>query len=114
MKRWIGVASILCFAAGCALQNGLHSAGQSAQSLIIDVRTPEEYESGRIARAVNIPYDEIGQRIDEVTTDKDRRIVVYCHSGRRAGIALTTLQAMGFRHVENAGGYEAFKEKLGQ
>ena len=114
MTRWVCVISTMCLVGGCSLLNGLHSAGQTARPLIIDVRTPQEYESGHIKQAINIPYDEIGQRIAEVTADKDRRIVVYCHSGRRAGIALTTLQGMGFTHVENAGGYVAFKEKLGQ
>ena len=51
----------------------------------IDVRTDEEYRKEHIKGAVNIPYEEITQRIHEVTSDKDAMIYVYCRSGRRSG-----------------------------
>lgn len=85
-----------------------------AQALVIDVRTPEEFQSGHINGAVNIPYDVIGRKIADVTTDKNKDIIVYCRTGRRSGIALKTLTDMGYQKVENAGGYEAFKRQLGQ
>ena len=69
----------------------------------IDVRTAEEYAAGHVSQAVNIPYEEITQRISEVTTDKDAEIYVYCRSGRRSGIAKAALDAAGFTQVVNAG-----------
>lgn len=72
----------------------------------IDVRSAEEYAEGHIEQAVNIPYTEITERIDEVTTDRDAPIYLYCRSGRRSGIALEALQQAGFTHVTNLGGLE--------
>lgn len=72
----------------------------------IDVRTTEEFNAGHIKGAAHIPFEEIAQRIGEVTTDKNATIHLYCRSGRRSGIAQETLQAMGFTDAVNEGGYE--------
>jgi phage shock protein E len=72
----------------------------------IDTRTPEEYQAGHLPGAVLIPYEVIGDRIGEVTNDKNADIRVYCRSGRRSGVAKDTLEALGFTRVTNEGGYE--------
>ena len=72
----------------------------------IDVRTPGEYSTGHVDKAVNIPYQQIGERITEVTKRKDEKIYVYCGSGHRAEIARKTLAGMGYTDVTNAGGYK--------
>ena len=76
---------------------------------MIDVRTPEEYQAGHLIGSVNIPYQEIGERITEITTDKKQAIQCYCRSGRRSGIATKTLQSLGYTNAQNAGGFEALK-----
>jgi len=78
----------------------------AAQSLWIDVRTPEEYTDGHVPLAVNIPYDQIGDRIGQVTRNKDANIYVYCRSGHRAGIAKDALEKAGYEHVINLGSLE--------
>ena len=82
-----------------------------AQSLWIDVRTAEEYQAGHLEGAINIPYDEIKQKISAVSTDKTADILLYCRSGRRSGIALETLRSLGYSKVTNAGAYEQLKQK---
>lgn len=82
-----------------------------AQSLWIDVRTVEEYNAGHLEGAINIPYDEIEQKIQAVSADKTADIQLYCRSGRRSGIALETLRGMGYSKVTNAGAYEQLKQK---
>ena len=82
-----------------------------AQSLWIDVRTAEEYKAGHLEGAINIPYDEIEQKIQAVAADKTADIQLYCRSGRRSGIALETLRSMGYSKVTNAGSYEHLKQK---
>ena len=82
-----------------------------AQSLWIDVRTVEEYNSGHLEGSINIPYDEIEQKIEAVSADKNTDIQLYCRSGRRSGIALETLRSMGYGKVTNAGSYEQLKQK---
>ncbi len=83
-----------------------------AQELWIDVRTAEEYKAGHLEGAVHIAYDEIEQKIAEVTADKTTEIKLYCRSGRRSGIALETLRSMGYSNVSNAGAYETLKQKM--
>ena len=83
-----------------------HDGTHGDAAIWIDVRTPAEYAGGHIENAVNIPYNEITERISEVTTNKARSIYLYCGSGRRAGIARKTLQDLGYTDVTNAGGYK--------
>jgi len=78
----------------------------ASDSFWIDVRSPEEYQAAHVTEAVNIPYTEIGTRIEEVTDDKDARIYLYCKSGRRAGIARETLMEAGYTNVTNLGSLE--------
>ena len=73
-------------------------------ALLVDVRSPEEYQT-HVEGAVNIPYDNVKERLAEFGEDKNREIVLYCKSGRRAGIAKTVLTGNGYTHVFNAGGY---------
>jgi phage shock protein E len=76
----------------------------AADPIWIDVRTAEEYNSGHVPVAVNIPYTEIAEGISSLTMDKNAAIYVYCRSGRRSGIAQETLQGLGFTQAVNAGG----------
>lgn len=68
------------------------------------MRTADEYRTEHVREAINIPYDEIAARIAAVAPDRDSRIVLYCRSGRRSGIAEQALRQMGYRQVENKGG----------
>jgi rhodanese-related sulfurtransferase len=71
--------------------------------LILDVRSPEEYVEGHVPGAINIPYDQLDSRLAEISSHKNKEIVLYCKSGRRTGIAVNTLQAAGFsklRHLD--------------
>jgi NADPH-dependent 2,4-dienoyl-CoA reductase/sulfur reductase-like enzyme/rhodanese-related sulfurtransferase len=76
-------------------------------SLVIDVRTPEEFETGAYPGAVNIPLDDLMHRIKEVGSNLSREIVVYCASGARSAYAQQMLMHMGFVNVQNGGGIAA-------
>lgn len=73
--------------------------------LLIDVRSVEEYNSGHLDGAINIPHDQIQTKLNEIGKYKDGSVVLYCKSGRRAGIAQEVLKNNGFTNVVNAGGY---------
>jgi phage shock protein E len=75
-------------------------------TVLIDVRTKEEFKSGHLEKAINIPYTEIEEQIKSITKDNHKNIVVYCRSGRRSGIAQKTLMQMGYKNVVNGGGYK--------
>ena len=79
---------------------------QEAGALIIDARSAEEYNSGHVEGAINIPHDQVEKMLSKVGDDKSKEIVVYCKSGRRAGIALSSLVKAGYKNVYNAGGYD--------
>lgn len=64
--------------------------------LIVDVRTPDEYAAGHVPGAINIPYDAMDARAAEIIAHKDERVVLYCRSGRRSGIAAKALASKGF------------------
>lgn len=80
-------------------------------SILIDVRSEEEFASDHIDGAINIPHDVIGERIVEVTTDKTKPLYLYCRSGRRVGIAIDVLKPMGYTNLHNLGGFEEAKKK---
>lgn len=74
------------------------------QPLVIDVRTVGEYRQSHVPASVNIPFDEIAGRIAAFAPDPETRIVLYCRTGRRSGIAEQTLRQLGYHQVENKGG----------
>jgi peroxiredoxin family protein/rhodanese-related sulfurtransferase/TusA-related sulfurtransferase len=78
------------------------------KSQLIDVRTEEEYDLGTIEGAVNIPLDELRNRLDEIS--KDKSIYVFCQVGLRAYVALRILEQKGFKNVANlSGGYKTYE-----
>ncbi len=83
-----------------------------ADPIWIDVRSAEEYQQGHLPGAIHLPHTDIASRIHEVTQDKNAKIQLYCRSGRRSGLAAAELKKLGFNHVENAGGFEALKNKI--
>ncbi|MEM8808733.1 MAG: rhodanese-like domain-containing protein [Cyanobacteria bacterium P01_G01_bin.38] len=70
---------------------------------ILDVRTPAEYARGHVPGAVNIHFQEISNRLDEVAALDQQKIVVYCERGIRASIAETTLEAAGYEVLQLEG-----------
>lgn len=86
---------------------------ETNHTYIIDARTEGEWKAGRIKGAILIPYDQIKERIAEVTTNKSAHIALYCRSGRRSGIALKSLQKLGYRNVENLGSFDDARKNLG-
>ncbi|MFW5689270.1 MAG: FAD-dependent oxidoreductase [Spirochaetota bacterium] len=71
--------------------------------LVVDVRTPMEFEMGAYPGAINVSLDELDERAQEFGA-KDREIVVYCASGARSSYAQRMLAQMGYTNVRNAGG----------
>ena len=72
--------------------------------IILDVRTQEEYDEGHIPGATQISHEEIAEKAEEVLTDKDQLILVYCRSGRRSKIAAEALAELGYTNIKEFGG----------
>ncbi|MDY3943608.1 MAG: FAD-dependent oxidoreductase [Alloprevotella sp.] len=76
-------------------------------ALLLDVRTTDEFSFGTIAGAINIPLDDLRNRLSELPKDKD--IVVFCAVGQRGYVAERILKGNGFERVYNlAGGYRLY------
>ena len=72
--------------------------------VILDVRTQEEYDELHIPGAILIPDTEIKEKAEEVLTDKDQLILVYCRSGRRSKLASEDLVELGYTKIKEFGG----------
>ena len=72
--------------------------------IILDVRTQEEYDEAHIPGAIAIPHEEIAEKAEEVLTDKDQMILVYCRSGRRSKLAAEILVELGYTNIYEFGG----------
>ena len=72
--------------------------------IILDARTQEEYDQGHIPGAIVISHEEIAENAEEVLTDKDQLILVYCRSGRRSKIAAEALVELGYTNIKEFGG----------
>jgi rhodanese-related sulfurtransferase len=75
--------------------------------VLLDVRTPEEFVSGHIPGAVNIPVDELRSRLDELP--HGRKIAAYCQVGMRGYLATRILQQKGFSVANIGGGYRTYQ-----
>jgi len=83
-------------------------------SIIIDVRTPQEFKGGKLKGAKNFPVQTIHQNIDKIKklNKNNKTVILYCRSGGRAGRALGILRKNGIEAV-NAGGYSQLRSILG-
>jgi NADPH-dependent 2,4-dienoyl-CoA reductase/sulfur reductase-like enzyme/rhodanese-related sulfurtransferase len=71
--------------------------------LVVDVRTPGEFQLGAYPSAINIPLDDLETRLKEFG-DHERDITVYCASGARSAYAERLLRKHGYKNVHNGGG----------
>ena len=83
------------------------SAPTAERAFLLDVRTPEEFASGHIPEAVNIPVDDLRSRLGELPGD--RQIAAYCQVGQRGYLATRILLQAGFNAVNVGGGYKTYK-----
>ena len=78
--------------------------------VLLDVRTKSEFdEDGHLKGAILIPIQELQDRINELDFAKSKKIIAYCRSGRRSGIATSLLQSKGFSVVNLDGGIVRWK-----
>ena len=80
--------------------------------VILDVRTDDETEAGKIAGAIAIPAEEVVERLDEIP--KDKQVYIHCSTGIRAEMAYVALKEKGYKasfldaniEVSDSGSYE--------
>ena len=84
-----------------------------AYSILIDVRSKEEWNKGYIEGAQHIPLQNLSTKINEHTRDYDEEILLYCRSGNRSGKAKKILEEMGYVNTRNVGGIDDVSENYG-
>ncbi len=74
-------------------------------ALVIDVRSPGEFNSGHLPAAINLPLDEIETALPRRVKDKNQVLLLHCQSGMRSGAAKGKLNSLGYANVFNLGSY---------
>ncbi len=86
-----------------------------ASEVVLDVRTPAEIaETGAVEGALTADFKSpnFKNAVQALKLNQNDDVKIYCRSGVRAGMAAEILQSMGFKHVENLGGYQDAAKKL--
>ena len=74
-------------------------------ALVIDVRTPGEFNSGHLPGAINLPLDQIETGLPQQVSDKNKVLLLHCQSGVRSGMAKSRLNKLGYTNAFNLGSY---------
>lgn len=82
----------------------------SKENVLLDVRTPSEYVRGHIENSINLPLDELRERLGEL--DKTKPLCIYCQSGQRSYTASCILKSNGFDVQHLAGGYRLYSSVI--
>ena len=82
---------------------------QPDNAMLIDVRTPQEYDDGHLDNALNINWLDAGFISAFDTIPKTRDIYVYCKKGGRSARAAMVLDSLGYSVTDLLGGYDALK-----
>ena len=79
-------------------------------ALLIDVRNPHERDNGYIPGSINIPLEQLRERLDEIP--KDQKVYVSCQVGLRGYLACQILNLNGYQAVNVSGGYKTYSSVL--
>jgi phage shock protein E len=74
-----------------------------AGALVIDVRSPEEFRSGHVPSALNIPLGQLRERLPHHVKEPQQPLLLHCLGGGRSAIAQQQLKRMGYTNVFNLG-----------
>jgi len=79
--------------------------------IVVDVRSPMEYQNGCCSGSINIPLEQLNQKLNKIK-DKDCAIITCCVSGARSGSAKRALEAKGYKKVYNGGNWQQVARSL--
>ena len=77
---------------------------RNPHAIILDVRTPEEFNAGFIQGAINIDFRQYNFKSEVDKLDKNAHYLIYCRSGARSYDACNLMQSMGFKKLVNMKG----------
>ena len=94
------------------INKGLSENKETDNSVLVDVRDADEYKSGYILEAINIPLSRLQIMSEDMLPDKKAAVFVYCLSGMRSKKAVKILQSLGYKDARNIGGINDYKSAL--
>lgn len=103
-----GNVTLRAFVIAC----GILAGAAQAASVLIDVRTPEEFAAGHLEGARNISFDRIVEGATAAGLQKDDKLILYCRSGQRSHAAAQALTRAGWRDVLDYGAMEEAASRL--
>lgn len=106
-------ASVALGVAACTTAPASEAVSISAETVIIDVRTADEFSTGHLEGAINIDVQSASFDAMASQLPVDAEYVVYCGSGVRAAAAIERLEALDFTSLTNAGGLDAAAASTG-
>ena len=125
MKKLIPILLSTLLFTGCASSNNQANTyrsitmddavtmmAQETGYIILDVRRPDEYATGHIPNAINVPNESIGTDEIPELPNKDQLIMVYCRSGRRSKEASEKLVTLGYTNIVEFGGILDWKGEI--
>jgi len=74
---------------------------ESKEAIIVDVRTPQEFQAGHIKGAILVPVQQLSQLAGSSMPDKNKPYLIYCRSANRSGVAVKQLAQMGYTDLTN-------------
>ncbi len=80
-------------------------------AVLLDFRTPQEYQEGHIPGSKNVPLQSI-DKVEKIIQNKDTPIFLHCYSGSWSRQAAAILGQMGYTNVKNIGGISAYRGKV--
>ena len=93
------------------INQGVEEYKATADAVLVDVRTPQEYREGHIPGSKNVPLQSIS-KVAGMIDNKSTPIFVHCLSGARSRQAAAILKQMGYTNVKNIGGISAYAGKV--
>ena len=112
-KLLVIAAAVLLLSSGCAEKRSEEKVMENhTKTVLIDVRSVEEFQAGHLKNAINIPHTEIAEKIVSAVPDKSAKLQLYCRSGRRVKIAIDELKKLNYNNLEDLGGMEEAAQRL--
>lgn len=93
------------------INEGVEEYKNTEGAVLIDVREADEFRSGHIPGAKNIPLSTIGNA-ESLLPDKEKTLFLYCLSGGRSGQACSYLKGKGYTDVKNIGGIGSYSGEI--
>ena len=111
-KIFVMLCGVMLLAVSGCCSMGQCKITMKKNAVLLDVRTPTEYQKGYLQGAINLPQADVDTKAATVVPTKDTPVYVYCRGGREATMATKKLLKQGYTNVHNLGAMKNAQEKL--